>query len=538
MGVGPAQFRIAQEFGDARGHLRQHRLQHDGQLTEQDQRGRADVVQFGRFGLVLGQDPWLVFIDVLVDDVGDFHDFAQCAAILARLEAGGHRCLALGAVVHQRLADPVAAQRRDAVGQLAVKALGDEAGAAAGDIHVLADQVAVDAGHEVVAVEVQVFHLRVELEGQVVAQPLRIHAQLEIAQRRDAGAARLGHFFIVHRQVAVDGDLQVVDDRVAREIEHRRPEQQVERDNILADEVQLLGGRVVQERLDIQTLLVEVVLQAGQVADRRVQPHIEELARCIGNRDAEVGRVARDIPVGQLFTGLAQPLRHLVDHFRLQAARGVEPFLEEREAARVGQLEEVLLRRLEHGRGAGEDRERVDQFGWLVGGAADFAVVAVLVLGVAYRALALDVAVGQEHALDRIVEAVDGLGDDQAGIAQLAVDALREFDVFGRIGGIPVIEGDMEAIEILRAAGGDLGHEFLRRDVFFFGSDHDRRAVRIVGADEMHFAFLAALRIAFALHSLEADPDVGLDVLHHVADMEGSIGVGQCGGDEQLAGHG
>jgi hypothetical protein len=79
-----------------------------------------------------------------------------------------------------------------------------------------------------------------------------------------------------------------------------------------------------------------------------------------------------------------------------------------------------------------------------------------------------------------------------------------------------------------------LGHEFLRRHAFLLGGDHDRGAVGIVGADEVHHALLPVV----LLHSLEADPDVGLDVFHHVADVEGGVGVGQGGGDEQLACHG
>jgi hypothetical protein len=38
-----------------------------------------------------------------------------------------------------------------------------------------------------------------------------------------------------------------------------------------------------------------------------------------------------------------------------------------------------------------------------------------------------------------------------------------------------------------------------------------------------------------ALHSLITHPDVGLDVLHDVADMEIAIGVGQGGGNKQAA---
>jgi hypothetical protein len=42
-----------------------------------------------------------------------------------------------------------------------------------------------------------------------------------------------------------------------------------------------------------------------------------------------------------------------------------------------------------------------------------------------------------------------------------------------------------------------------------------------------------------ALHALETHPDVGLDVLHDVADVKIAIGVRQSGGDKELAlGHG
>ena len=40
-----------------------------------------------------------------------------------------------------------------------------------------------------------------------------------------------------------------------------------------------------------------------------------------------------------------------------------------------------------------------------------------------------------------------------------------------------------------------------------------------------------------SLHALEPHPDVGLDVLHDVADVERAVGVRQRGGDEKLAGH-
>ena len=48
---------------------------------------------------------------------------------------------------------------------------------------------------------------------------------------------------------------------------------------------------------------------------------------------------------------------------------------------------------------------------------------------------------------------------------------------------------------------------------------HDRRAVRVVGADEVHLV---------PLHPLEAHPDVGLDVFHDVADVERPLAYGSA----------
>src|SRR3546814_10157021 len=56
---------------------------------------------------------------------------------------------------------------------------------------------------------------------------------------------------------------------------------------------------------------------------------------------------------------------------------------------------------------AGHHRARVLQIGGRIGLAADFAVVAVLIGGTAMRALALDVAIGQEHAALGIEQLLD-----------------------------------------------------------------------------------------------------------------------------------
>ena len=127
---------------------------------------------------------------------------------------------------------------------MAAESLGQEAGSAAGDVDVFAHQIAVDPGDEVFRVEVDVLDPGVELGRDVVAQPLGVQAEFEVAQRADAGATALAHLVVVDRQKTVHVD--VVRHLAAREIQHRRPEQGVEGDDVLADEVHLLELRVGQ----------------------------------------------------------------------------------------------------------------------------------------------------------------------------------------------------------------------------------------------------------------------------------------------------
>ena len=111
-------------------------------------------------------------------------------------------------------------------------------------------------------------------------------------------------------------------------------------------------------------------------------------------------------------------------------------------------------------------------------------------------------------------------------VAQVAVNLAGQLVVLGRIGAVPVVKRNVKAVQIRLATGRDVCHELLGRFAGLFGGDHDGRAVRVVRAHKVHLV---------ALHALEAHPDVGLDVLHDVADVEIAVGIRQGGGDEELA---
>jgi hypothetical protein len=79
---------------------------------------------------------------------------------------------------------------------------------------------------------------------------------------------------------------------------------------------------------------------------------------------------------------------------------------------------------------------------------------------------------------------------------------------------VPVVEGDVEAVEVARRPAAIRATKACGVRPAFSAGDHDRRAVRVVGADEVHLV---------PAHALEPHPGVGLDVLHHVADVEGAL---------------
>ncbi len=301
----------------------------------------------------------------------------------------------------------------------------------------------------------------------------------------------------------------------------RRPEQRVEVDDVLADEVVDLGLAVgLPVAVEIQARPPAVLQQAREIADRRVEPDVEVLVLLAGNLEAEVGRVAGDVPVAQ---PRAEPLGQLGRDGGLEPARA-GPFAQHR--LEVAELEEQVLGFPLHRRRAAHHGDGVDEVGRCVGCPAGFAAVAVLVERAAFRAGAADVAVGQEHLRLLVVGLHDGLAADVARGQQAPVDLVGDLAVFRRVGRVEIVVGNVEGVEVAALLGADPGDQLLRRDAFLACLEHDRRAVRIARPDE---------QAVVPPHALEPHPDVGLDVLDHVAEVRRAVGVGQCGGDEQGA---
>jgi len=183
-------------------------------------------------------------------------------------------------------------------------------------------------------------------------------------------------------------------------------------DNVFADKVVELGLGILRPvGVKVDTLAVAEVFKAGHVADGRVEPNVEILARCIGYFKAKIGRIAADIPLLQT---RIEPLGQFVGDFFRDVA-GACPLFQE--AFKLGQFEKVMGRFFFYRRGTGDGRLGVDQISGCIGGATGFTVVAVLVVSFTLWAGALDVAVGQKEVFLR----VKGLGDFSLGNMAIAL---------------------------------------------------------------------------------------------------------------------
>ena len=101
---------------------------------------------------------------------------------------------------------------------------------------------------------------------------------------------------------------------VAREMQHGRPKQRVEVQDVFADKVVHLGVGIGAEIVvELNADAAAQVFKRSHIAYGRIEPHIKIFARRAGDFKAEIGRVARDVPVRKRgFAVFAQPLVHFV----------------------------------------------------------------------------------------------------------------------------------------------------------------------------------------------------------------------------------
>ena len=83
----------------------------------------------------------------------------------------------------------------------------------------------------------------------------------------------------------------------ACKVQHRRPEQRMEINDVLADKVNLLGIGRRKRFHKIHPVFLAIGFKACKVPDGGIEPDIKVLSRSIGNFDTEIRGIARDVPV-------------------------------------------------------------------------------------------------------------------------------------------------------------------------------------------------------------------------------------------------
>ncbi len=312
---------------------------------------------------------------------------------------------------------------------------------------------------------------------------------------------------------------------IAGAFQQRRPEQRVEVQDVLADEVMQLdrapGVPGLVEGCCRLPRSLQPVPVAGHVADRSIYPDIEVLVVRAGDAETEVGRVARDVPVTK--PGL-EPFGELPRDAVLHMAIGMPA---PQALGKLAEGKEVVDRIALHRRGARDHRARILQFRGTVGGPAGLTAVAVLVGGAAHRALAADEAVRQEHARLGVIGLLDDALLDQPAALEPPEDLLDLHPVLFGVRGVEVVERNPESGERRLVRLVEAGYQFFRRDARLAGLEHDRRAVGIACAE------IADL---MAPEPLVARPDIGLHVFDEMPDVDRPVGIGQGARHEDTAG--
>ena len=174
-------------------------------------------------------------------------------------------------------------------------------------------------------------------------------------------------------------------------------------------------------------------------------------------------------------------------------------------------------------RGAAQRAPRVDELDWAIVVTAVAAIVARFIRRTTLGTLAADKPIGQERADLWIKELLDVAFFYEPRFADRLPNLRAELPVLCTVRAAVVVELDVERGKITLMRLLHLGNKFLFAAAGLPGTDHHRRAVRVVGTH---------VNAAVAHQLLESHPDVSLDVLHQVANVDVPIGVRQGRGDE------
>lgn len=538
---------------------RQERVQQDAERANRlnarvDRRRRSHHV-----GLATG--PWGASVDVAIALAEGFHDATE-----GGLEAGGFDVGGDFGGEFVNLREQIGFERFGVRcgGHFAGEVVGDDLLPAVDEVAERGDEFGVVALHEVVEAPTGALRLG-GVDRQVVPKRVGVES-VEIIFDPYGRAAGLADFlfflageFDVEECVGYDVVGQLIVPRSfgagvgaaaflhfrCRELrahEHRGPDEGVEDDVVLADEVDNLAIGVLPPVAVFLGVAVALPAKLGgeaDVADGGVEPDIEHFARRVRvvERDGHApGEVAGHGPLGE--AGLDGAEREVCDDGPPVERGETEPVGEH--ALKLVELEIPVGRGSRFGARTGDDADRVDEFQGVDAVATLLAlvaecggVVAGQTVGKLVIATAGDVAVGEEFLRLSVVE-LFGRALHEMAVAvdcfeEVLTDSVVGFDEGGLVRTAVDVEADAEACEVCGLPRVVTGGEFRGGGVFLAREDFDCDAVVVAAADEADVV---------AVGAEVADEDVSGEVCAgDVADVESAVGVGERGGDEVFAVH-
>ena len=453
------------------------RLQQDGADAQRLSQIVQHAGQTGLGVLALGQHPRRGGVDILVCVVDDLKHVSQRILEGIRLHVGFIAVTQTPGLLEQR---GVLGAFVLLNGQIAAKVLVGHGGGAAQQVAEVVGQIHVDAVDE-------------QLIGEVAVRAEREVAQQEVAQRVGAVALGqqirvndvalgLGHLAAVQQQPAVAVD--VLGQGHIHAHQHRGPDDGVEADDLLADEMHI--GRPEGLVVAVGVFVVHEA-ERRRVVEQRVDPDVHDMLGVEVNGDAPLEARAGDAEI------LQARVNEVVDHLVDAGARQQEVRVDEQvtHAVRVlGQAEEIGL-----------------------------------LLGVHNGAAAVGAAAVDELALGPEALAGGAVLADILALVDVAL-FIHLFEDFLDGGNMVVVGGADEAViadvhqlpQILDALGAldDVIDELLRRNTGLLGLQLDLLSVLVGAGQELD---VVALQPLVAGHSVGSDGAVGMADVQLIAGI-------------------
>ena len=453
------------------------RLQQDGADAQRLGQIVQHAGQTGLGVLALGQHPRCGGVDILVCVVDDLKHVCQRVLEGIRLHVGFIAVTQSPGFLEQRgiLGAFVLLN-----GQVAAKVLVGHGGGAAQQVAEVVGQIHVDAVDE-------------QLIGEVAVRTEREVTQQEVAQR--VGAVALGQQVRVHDVALGLGHLAAVQQQPAVAVdvlgqghihahEHRGPDDGVEADDLLADEMHI--GRPEGLVVAVGVFVVHEA-ERRRVVEQRVDPDVDNVLRVKVNGDAPLEARAGDAEI------LKARVNEVVDHLVDAGARQQEVGVDEQVAHAVrvlGQTEEIGLLLGVHNGAAAVGAAAVDELALgpeaLAGGAVLADILALVDVALFIHLL--------EDFLDGGNVVVVG-GTDEAVIADVHQ--------------LPQILDALGALD-------DVVDELLRRNAGLLGLQLDLLAVLVGAGQELD---VVALQPLVAGHSVGSDGAVGMADVQLIAGI-------------------